>query len=480
MGVTPHPTAAAQPHGMGRVRRIHLVGVGGAGMGGIAEVLHNLGYEVSGSDLRENAVTRRLKNMGVQIFTGHSAANVSDCDAVVVSTAIDSDNPEILAARERRVPVVPRAEMLAELMRFRYGIGVAGTHGKTTTTSLVASLLAEGGLDPTFVIGGQLNSAASHAQLGSGHYLVAEADESDASFLHLQPSMAIVTNIDADHLQTYGGDFDRLRQIFIEFLHHLPFYGLAVLCLDDPEVRNILDEVTRPVITYGIESDADLVASEIQQDEMQTHFTVRRQGHDKALDITLNLPGRHNVLNALAAIAVATELGVSDEAIRKALASFQGIGRRFQVAGEIETVAGRVLMIDDYAHHPREIAPTLAAVHAGWPGRRLVVVFQPHRYTRTHDLFDDFIQVLSGVDVLVLGEVYAAGETPISGADGRALARGIRARGHIDPVFVEDLATLPEVLNDVLHDGDILLTLGAGDIGAVAAGLPARLAAGAR
>ena len=480
MSVTPHPTAAAQPHGMGRVRRIHLVGVGGAGMGGIAEVLHNLGYEVSGSDLRENAVTSRLKDMGVQIFTGHSAANVSDCDAVVVSTAIDSENPEILAARERRVPVVPRAEMLAELMRFRYGIGVAGTHGKTTTTSLVASLLAEGGLDPTFVIGGQLNSAASHGQLGSGHYLVAEADESDASFLHLQPSMAIVTNIDADHLPTYGGDFDRLCQIFIEFLHHLPFYGLAVLCLDDPEVRNILDEVTRPVITYGIESDADIVASEIEQDEMQTHFTVQRQGHDRALDVTLNLPGRHNVLNALAAIAVATELGVSDEAIRKALAGFQGIGRRFQLAGEVKTAAGHVLMIDDYAHHPREIAPTLAAVHAGWPERRLVVVFQPHRYTRTHDLFDDFIQVLSGVDVLVLGEVYAAGETPISGADGRALARGIRARGHIDPVFVEDLATLPDVLNDVLRDGDILLTLGAGDIGAVAAGLPARLAAGAR
>jgi UDP-N-acetylmuramate--alanine ligase len=480
MSMTSHPTAVSQPHGMGRVRRIHLVGIGGAGMGGIAEVLHNLGYEVSGSDLRENAVTARLKGMGVQIFTGHSAANVSDCDAVVVSTAIDSENPEILAARERRVPVVPRAEMLAELMRFRYGIGVAGTHGKTTTTSLVASLLAEGGLDPTFVIGGQLNSAASHAQLGSGHYLVAEADESDASFLHLQPSMAIVTNIDADHLQTYGGDFDRLRQIFIEFLHHLPFYGLAVLCLDDPEVRNILDEVIRPVITYGIESDADIVAAGIEQHEMQTHFTVQRQGHDKVLDITLNLPGHHNVLNALAAIAVATELGVSDEAIRKALAGFQGIGRRFQLAGEVETAAGSVLMIDDYAHHPREIAPTLAAVHAGWPGRRLVVVFQPHRYTRTHDLFDDFIQVLSGVDVLVLGEVYAAGETPISSADGRALARGIRARGHIDPVFVEDLATLPDVLNDVLHDGDILLTLGAGDIGAIAAGLPARLAAGTR
>jgi UDP-N-acetylmuramate--alanine ligase len=465
---------------MGRVRRIHLVGTGGAGMGGIAEVLHNLGYEVSGSDLRDNAVTRRLQDMGVRIFIGHDAAHVSDCDAVVVSTAIAADNPEILAARKRRVPVVPRAEMLAELMRFRYGIGVAGTHGKTTTTSLVASLLAEGGLDPTFVIGGQLNSAASHAQLGSGHYLVAEADESDASFLYLQPSMAIVTNIDADHLPTYGGDFDRLRQIFIEYLHHLPFYGLAVLCLDDPEVRNILDEVTRPVITYGIESDADLVASKIEQDEVQTHFEVRRQGHAKPLAITLNLPGRHNVLNALAAIAVATELGVSDEAIQKALAGFQGIGRRFQMAGEIATAAGNVLMIDDYAHHPSEIAPTLAAVRAGWPERRLVVVFQPHRYTRTHDLFDDFIQVLSEVDGLVLGEVYAAGETPISGADGRALARGIRARGHIDPVFVEDLATLPDVLGDLLRDGDVLLTLGAGDIGAAAARLPSGLAKAAR
>jgi UDP-N-acetylmuramate--alanine ligase len=480
MTATLHPTAAAQPQGMGRVRRIHLVGAGGAGMGGIAEVLHNLGYEVSGSDLRENAVTRRLQDLGVRIYIGHDAAYVSDCDAVVVSTAIAADNPEILAARERRVPVVPRAEMLAELMRFRYGIGVAGTHGKTTTTSLVASLLAEGGLDPTFVIGGQLNSAASHAQLGSGHYLVAEADESDASFLYLQPSMAIVTNIDADHLPTYGGDFDRLRQVFIEYLHHLPFYGLAVLCLDDPEVRNILDEVTRPIITYGIESAADLVASEIKQDEMQTHFEVRRLGQDKALAITLNLPGRHNVLNALAAIAVATELGVSDEAIQKALAGFQGIGRRFQMAGEIETAAGNVLMIDDYAHHPREIAPTLAAVRAGWPERRLVVVFQPHRYTRTHDLFDDFIQVLSEVDVLVLGEVYAAGETPISGADGRALARGIRARGHIDPVFVEDLATLPGVLGDLLRDGDVLLTLGAGDIGAAAAHLPSGLATGTR
>jgi len=471
-----HPTAMAQPQGMGRVRRVHFVGIGGAGMSGIAEVLHNLGYQVSGTDLRESAVTQRLSDMGVTVFVGHDAANVSDCDVVVTSTAIAAENPELVAAREQRIPVVPRAEMLAELMRFRYGIGVAGTHGKTTTTSLTASLLAEGGLDPTFVIGGQLNSAATNAQLGAGHYLVAEADESDASFLYLQPSMAVITNIDADHLPTYEGDFDRLRQTFIEFLHHLPFYGLAVLCLDDPEVAQVMDQVTRPVITYGIESDADVKATDVKQQGIQTHFSVHRRGHSDSLPVTLNLPGQHNVLNALAAIAVATELGVADAAIQKALAGFQGIGRRFQMAGEITTAAGKVLMIDDYAHHPREIAPTLAAVRAGWPERRLVVVFQPHRYSRTHDLFDDFIQVLSSVDVLVLGEVYAAGETPISGADGRALARGIRARGHVDPVFVEDLGSLPSVLKDLLRDGDVLLTLGAGDIGSAAARLVGELA----
>jgi len=468
-----HPTAVAQPQGMGRVRRVHFVGIGGAGMSGIAEVMHNLGYDVSGSDLRDSAVTRRLASLGIKVVIGHAAANVSDSDVVVASTAIDAGNPELVAARELRIPVVPRAEMLAELMRFRYGIGVAGTHGKTTTTSLTASLLAEGGLDPTFVIGGQLNSAASNAQLGAGHYLVAEADESDASFLYLQPSMAVVTNIDADHLSTYEGDFERLRQTFIDYLHHLPFYGLAVLCLDDPQVANILAEVTRPVITYGIDSDADVRASEVRQQQLQTHFQVRRPGHDRPLSVTLNLPGRHNVLNALAAIAVATELGVADEAIQRALSGFQGIGRRFHVAGEIPFTAGKVLLIDDYAHHPREIAPTLAAVRAGWPERRLVVVFQPHRYSRTHDLFDDFIQVLSGVDVLVLCEVYAAGEAPISGADGRSLSRGIRARGHVDPVFVERLEMLPDVLDDILHDGDVLLTLGAGDIGAAAAQLAA-------
>ncbi|MDX1698132.1 MAG: UDP-N-acetylmuramate--L-alanine ligase, partial [Thiohalobacterales bacterium] len=416
MNAALHPTGMAQPQGMGRVRHVHFIGIGGAGMSGIAEVLHNLGYTVSGSDVRENAVTVRLQAMGITISIGHATGNVADCDVVVVSTAIPEDNPEIVAARERRIPVVPRAEMLAELMRFRYGIGVAGTHGKTTTTSLIASLLAEGGLDPTFVIGGQLNSAASHAQLGAGHYLVAEADESDASFLYLQPSMAVVTNIDADHLPTYAGDFGRLRRTFIEYLHHLPFYGLAVLCLDDAEIQAILGEVTRPVVTYGIDSDADVTATDIAQEGAQTHFVVRRSGHAAGLPVTLNLPGRHNVLNALAAIAVATELGVPDAAIQAALAGFQGIGRRFHIAGEIATPAGNVLLIDDYAHHPREIAPTLAAVRAGWPGRRLVVVFQPHRYSRTHDLFDDFIQVLSSADVLVLGEVYPAGEEPIAGA----------------------------------------------------------------
>ena len=477
MSQPPRPTAASQPQGMGRVRRIHFVGAGGAGMSGIAEVLHNLGYMVSGSDLREIAVTRRLNRLGVKVWIGHDARHVEDCDAVVVSSAVAADNPEVVAARRRRIPVVPRAEMLAELMRFRYGIGVAGTHGKTTTTSLIASLLAGGGLDPTFVIGGQLNSAGSHARLGDGHYLVAEADESDASFLYLQPSLAVITNIDADHLSTYGGDFEWLRRTFIEYLHHLPFYGLAVLCLDDPAVRNVLPEVTRPVITYGIEAAADVRAANVRQEGMQTHFTVMRPGREVELPIALNLPGRHNVLNALAAIAVASELGVSDAVIQRVLAGFEGIGRRFQMAGEIETPAGRVLLIDDYAHHPREIAPTLAAVRAGWPGRRLVVAFQPHRYTRTHDLFDDFVQVLSGVDALILSEVYPAGETPISGADGRALCRGIRARGHADPVFVENIADLPAVLKDILLDGDVLLTMGAGDIGAVAARLAEELRA---
>ncbi|GAB4358102.1 MAG: UDP-N-acetylmuramate--L-alanine ligase [Gammaproteobacteria bacterium] len=462
----------------GRIRRIHMVGIGGAGMGGIAEVLLNLGYQVTGSDLSENAVTRHLAECGAQIFRGHDARNVVDCGVVVISSAISHDNPEVQAARAARIPVIPRAEMLAELMRFRYGIAVAGTHGKTTTTSLVASLLAEGGLDPTFVIGGRLNSAGTNARLGSGQYLVAEADESDASFLYLQPVLAVITNIDADHMQTYQGDFDQLRETFLEFLHHLPFYGLAVLCLDDPEVASILPEVSKPVLTYGTDPRADVRVDNIRQQGLQTHFTVHRSGESTPLEVTLNLPGRHNVLNATAAVAVAQEVGVERQAIVRALAAFQGIGRRFEINGEVELPCGRVMLVDDYGHHPREIAATLEAVRSGWPGRRVVVAFQPHRYSRTRELFEDFAQVLSGVETLLLTEVYAAGEAPLAGADGRTLSRAIRARGRVDPIFVEDVQALPEVLPGILQDGDILLTLGAGDIGAVAARLPETLRKG--
>ncbi|MEE9421556.1 MAG: UDP-N-acetylmuramate--L-alanine ligase [Gammaproteobacteria bacterium] len=457
-----------QPDAMGRIRRAHFVGIGGAGMGGIAEVLLNLGYEVSGSDLRANSVTQRLDSQGARIHIGHDAKHVQGSDVVVVSSAVDETNPEVMAARELRIPVVPRAEMLAELMRFRYGIAVAGTHGKTTTTSLVASLLAEDGLDPTFVIGGRLNSADSHARLGSGQYLVAEADESDASFLYLQPMLAVVTNVDADHLSTYGGDFQRLRQTFIEFLHHLPFYGLAVLCLDDDEIRSMLDEITRPVRTYGIDSaDADLQAVNIEQQGAVMRFTVQRK-EAKPLLVTLNMPGYHNVLNALAAIAVAMELGVSDQAIQTGLEQFAGIGRRFQINSELNWQNGSVLLIDDYGHHPREIAATIRAVREGWPEQRLVVAFQPHRYTRTQDLFEDFSQVLSVADVLLVTEIYAAGEAPIAGADGRALCRSIRNRGCVEPVFVEDVEDLPVALSNLLQANDVVLTLGAGSIGNVA------------
>jgi len=471
----PQP-ASANPDSMRRIRRAHFVGIGGAGMGGIAEVLLNLGYQVSGSDLRANAVTRRLQQQGAQVWLGHDASHVADCDVVVVSSAVNEENPEVAAARERRIPVVPRAEMLAEIMRFRHGIAVAGTHGKTTTTSLVASILADAGLDPTFVIGGQLNSASSHARLGSGRYLVAEADESDASFLYLQPMLAIVTNIDADHLSTYGGDFQRLRQTFVEFLHHLPFYGLAVLCLDDPNVRDVLPELTRQVCSYGIDSDdVDIRAVNLQQRGLQMHFEIHQAEH-APLAVVLNLPGRHNVLNALAAVAVARELGVADSVIQHALETFAGIGRRFEVHGEIPVTAGTILLIDDYGHHPREIAATLEAARHGWPERRLVVAFQPHRYSRTHDLLDDFAQVLVNADVLLITEVYAAGEAPISGADGRALCRAVRGRGRVDPVFVEDVEALANVLKDLLLPGDVLLTLGAGSIGAVCASLPETLA----
>jgi len=461
-----------QPDSMRRIHRAHFVGIGGAGMGGIAEVLLNLGYQVSGSDLRENAVTRRLAGLDARILIGHDASHVDGCDVVVVSSAVNEQNPEVKAAREQRIPVVPRAEMLAEIMRFRYGIAVAGTHGKTTTTSLVASLLAEAGLDPTFVIGGLLNSANSHARLGSGRYLVAEADESDASFLYLQPMLAVVTNIDADHLSTYEGDFQRLRQTFVEFLHHLPFYGLAVLCLDDPNVRDVLPEITRQVRTYGIEEeDADIRAVNLRQDGVQMHFDIHQDEHEP-LAVVLNLPGRHNVLNALAAVAVARELEVDDQSVQRALETFAGIGRRFQLNGELAVADGSVLFIDDYGHHPREISATLEAVRNGWPERRLVTVFQPHRYSRTRDLFEDFAQVLGNTDLLLISEVYAAGEELITGADGRALCRAVRGRGRVDPVFVEDIETLPVVLKDVLQAGDLVLTLGAGSIGAVAAALP--------
>ncbi len=461
-------------YSMRRVRHIHFVGIGGAGMSGIAEVFHNLGYRVSGSDLHENASTRRLERMGVEISFEHAQTNINGADVVVVSSAIGKDNIELVAARERRIPVVPRAEMLAELMRFRYGIAVAGTHGKTTTTSLIASLLAEGGLDPTFVIGGRLNSAGSHARLGAGSYLVAEADESDASFLYLQPVMAVLTNIDADHMATYGGDFDRLRNTFIEFLHHLPFYGLAVLCVDDPIVGELLPEISKPVLTYGIERSADVRATTITQHQAVTRFEVALPGTADPLEVTLNLPGRHNVLNALGAIAVARELGVADEAIRQGLKRFEGIARRLQVVGKIEVGAVSALLIDDYGHHPREIAATIEAIRSGWPGRRLVVAFQPHRYSRTRDLFEDFVLTLSTADRLVLFDVYSAGEKPIPGADGCALCRAIRRLGQVDPLFLYHPSELMAALPGLLREGDILLTLGAGNIGMIPAVLMER------
>jgi UDP-N-acetylmuramate--alanine ligase len=459
---------------MRRVGLIHLIGIGGAGMGGIAEVLVNLGYAVQGSDLRANAVTARLAKMGVGIFVGHAAARVAGASVVVVSSAVAPDNPELVAALASRIPVVRRAEMLGELMRFRQGIAVAGTHGKTTTTSLVASVLAEGGLDPTFVIGGLLKSAGSNAKLGTSRYLVAEADESDASFLHLQPMIAIVTNIDNDHLGTHGGDFEKLKQSFVEFLHNLPFYGLAVMCSDDEVVREVLPQVGRPTVRYGLSEDADLRATALEREAGTTRFTAIRPGRPP-LPVALNLPGLHNVRNALAAIAVATELEVDDAAIQRALAGFQGIGRRLEVVGEVATRAGRVTLVDDYGHHPTEIEATVDAVRQGWPGRRLVLAFQPHRYTRTRDLIDDFGRALSAADLLLVTEVYAAGEEPIANADGRAICRAVRGRGRLEPVFVEDVRELPAALAGVIADRDVVLTMGAGSIGAVAHELPARL-----
>jgi UDP-N-acetylmuramate--alanine ligase len=450
------------------MRRLHFVGIGGAGMNGIAQVMLNLGYEVSGTDIKQNAATQRLAEQGATVHIGHAAEHLAEADAVVISSAVNEDNPEVRAARERRIPVVPRAEMLAEIMRFRYGVAVAGTHGKTTTTSLIASLLIEGGLDPTYVIGGRLNSRGSYAHLGEGEVLVAEADESDASFLYLQPMLAVVTNVDEDHMATYGNDFMRLRATFLEFLHHLPFYGLAVMCIDDDNVRDLLPELTRKVLTYGTREGADVRAVDIRQQEMTTRFTVHLAG-TAAFEVTLNMPGRHNVLNALAAIAVAHELGVEVAIVQSALSAFQGIGRRFQARNDCRIGDFRLMLVDDYGHHPREVAATLEAVRSGWPERRLVLAFQPHRYSRTHDAFDDFVAVLSSVDVLVLAEVYAAGEAPVAGADGRALSRAIRARGQVDPVFLENIEELPAILQDIVAEGDIVVTMGAGNIGLVAA-----------
>jgi UDP-N-acetylmuramate--alanine ligase len=453
---------------LGRVKHVHFVGIGGAGMSGIAEVLHNLGYTISGSDKNDNKVTRRLQSLGIRVVQGHVPEHVNGSDVVVYSSAVSQGNPELQEARARRIPIIPRAEMLAELMRFKHGIAIAGTHGKTTTTSLIASLLAEGGLDPTYVIGGLLNSSGSHARLGKSKYLVAEADESDASFLHLQPIMAVLTNIDADHLENYGGDFALLKKNFIEFLHRLPFYGLAVICMDDKVNREILPSITKPVVTYGVDYEADFSARIMKHEGNKTWFRVSRKYHADWLEIELNLPGRHNVLNALAAITVAHELGIKEEAIVSALRNFQGIARRCQILGEVVINNSRLLLVDDYAHHPREIAATLQALQTGWPGRRLVVVFQPHRYTRTRDLFEDFTQVLSEVDALLLLEIYPAGEAPIAGADSRSLCRAIRQRGHVEPIFVENREEITSLLARNVRDNDILVVLGAGDIGALA------------
>ncbi len=451
------------------VRHIHFVGIGGTGMSGIAEVLLNQNYIVSGSDLADNVVTQRLAKLGAIIQHSHAAENIAGADAVVVSTAVASDNPEVLAAREHKIPVVPRAIMLAELMRMRQGIAVAGTHGKTTTTSLVASILGEAGMDPTFVIGGKLMAAGANARLGKGDFLVAEADESDASFLYLTPVIAIVTNIDADHMDTYDHDFEKLKQAFVYFCQRLPFYGMAVMCLDDPNVRAILPQITKPITTYGFDEAAQVRAVDARFDNGQMRFRVIREGLPD-LDVTLNHPGMHNVLNALAAIAVATEVGAADAPIIKALAEFDGVGRRFQRYGEVPAQGGGAFtLIDDYGHHPAEMAATLDAARGAFPGRRLVLVFQPHRYTRTRDCFEDFVRILSQTDVLLLTEVYPAGETPIVAADGRALARAVRVVGHVEPVFVEQVAELSATVRELAHDGDVVLVMGAGSIGQVAA-----------
>ena len=455
------------------IRKIHFIGVGGSGMSGIAEVLLNLGYQVSGSDLADSATLRRLASLGIETHVGHAATHVKDADAVVTSTAVKTDNPEVLAARERHIPIVPRAVMLAELMRLKQGVAIAGTHGKTTTTSLVASVLAEAGLDPTFVIGGRLNSAGANAKLGTGDYIVVEADESDASFLNLLPVMSVVTNIDADHMETYGHDFGRLKSAFVDFLHRMPFYGTAIVCSDDPGVQSIVDEIARPVTTYGLAEGAQLRAVNVRAEHGQMHFTVQRRNGITLpdLEVVLNLAGEHNVRNALAAMAVAVELNVPDEAVLRALASFKGVGRRFQRYGDVALPAGgKITVIDDYGHHPVEMAATLAAARGAFPGRRLVLAFQPHRYSRTRDCFEDFVKVIGqGCDAVLLAEVYAAGEAPIVAADGRSLARALRVAGKVEPVFVDGIADMPQAIVDNAHDGDVVICMGAGSIGGVPA-----------
>ncbi|MEM6580334.1 MAG: UDP-N-acetylmuramate--L-alanine ligase [Pseudomonadota bacterium] len=453
---------------MRRIKHIHMVGIGGAGMSGVAEVLVNLGYEVSGSDLKRSTVTDHLSTKGITIFVGHDESHIGDADVVVSSSAVQLENPEIVAAKTARVPIVPRAEMLAELMRYRHGIAVAGTHGKTTTTSLIASIFAEAGLDPTFVIGGLVNSVGSHAQLGASRFLIAEADESDASFLHLQPMVAVVTNIEADHMETYGGDFSVLRRTYIEFIHNLPFYGVAVLCVDDPVIRDLLDEISRQVITYGFSEDADYRITDMNAVGTATHFTLQRPGSAQPLTIELNMPGKHNVLNAAAASAVACDEGLNDEFIQCGLAGFAGVGRRFTQMGELQLDIGTAQMVDDYGHHPTEIRATLESARQVWPSRRVVMVYQPHRYSRTRDLYEDFVATLSRCDVLLLLDVYPAGEAPVAGADSRSLAGSIRQRGQLDPIFVEDADDLPSLLKGILKADDVLITQGAGNIGRLA------------
>ena len=457
---------------MRRVKRIHFVGIGGAGMCGIAEVLLNLGYQIAGSDMKAGDSTRHLERLGATVFIGHIAENIRDADVVVASSAVKETNPEIAAARAARIPVVRRAEMLAELMRYRHGVAIAGTHGKTTTTTMIATIFAEAELDPTFVIGGLVNSIGSNARLGESRYLIAEADESDASFLHLQPLVAVVTNIEADHMDTYGGDFSRLKKTFIEFLHNLPFYGVAVLCIDDPVVRELIPSISRSVLTYGFSDDADFRIVDWQKNGMQSQFKIQRRDRPE-LAIELSIPGRHNVLNATAAAAVASDEGIDDKFIGAGLTRYQGVGRRFQLYGELPVRDGSVLLIDDYGHHPTEVAATIGGVRQAWPGRRLVMVYQPHRYTRTRDLYEDFSAVLSNVDALLMLDVYSAGEEPIAGADSRSLCRSIRSRGKVEPLFVEKLDDIKEVLKGVLRPGDVVLTQGAGNIGAIAAELAA-------